>query len=147
MRNFPSPSVYIFRTLMSLRPKREKFCISVDLLPFPNRPATSGFSFASSQENFSSSRTSTTSIRSLQSPSLSNGPTRNNSSQSHQVAKARHQACCSTSTTEEKGMKPISYVRNKYISMTWALRLQRVALQGSFASWAFSSRALWFRVL
>jgi hypothetical protein len=63
------------------------------LSPLSNRSATSDFSFASSQDNFSSSRTSAGSIRSLQSTSLSNTPTGNNSSQSHRVVKARHHAC------------------------------------------------------
>ena len=63
------------------------------LSPLSKRSATSDFSFASSQDNFSSSRTSAGSIRSLQSTSLSNTPTRNNFSQSHRVAKARHHAC------------------------------------------------------
>jgi hypothetical protein len=63
------------------------------LSPLSNRPATSDFSFTSSQDNDSSSRTSAGSIRSLQSTSLSNTPTGNNSCQSHRVAKARHHAC------------------------------------------------------
>jgi hypothetical protein len=55
------------------------------LSPLSNRSATSYFSFMSSQDNVSSSRTSAGSIRSLQSTSLSNTPTGNNSCQSHRV--------------------------------------------------------------